>query len=619
MVLSYSFIEQLFFLSVAGLVLFLPGLALLLWLPADGRDALERAADSLGISLSLIASTGMLYFFTGLHFTSLSIYLFYGVCFIAVTAALLSGRVHFSRQNLLKFALILLAAVAMIAWRLVQARTLVFPAWVDSVHHVLIVQKILDAAGIPQTLGPELAVPFTYHYGFHITTALFSFISGLQPLNAVLWFGQVINALVALGIYRLSKSLWHSKRNAAIAALFVTFAFQMPAYYLTWGRYTLLTGLLVLLPAMAAVVDLLYNGKSRQAVLRLALLTAALALIHYMALLFLGLFVGCLLIERLFVMLTQFSSPQGKQLWWAWRWTVIAAFTGLLVASPWLLRMLRSHQGVTTIAVNLLSKEGFISSFNYILYLMGPIHNYILLGMAALGLILVWFQKNARGLAAWTTLMILLSLPWGLQLGPFRPDHFAIVLFVPAALLLANGLVWVFDGLGRRFKKPILFNAVLSVVVTAGLFWGAWKTADILNPVTVLADRSDLAAIDWIQENTPSDARFLANTAAWQFASYRGVDGAYWIAPLTRRYSVAMPALYGYAALDQRILWVDWIDRASKLSTCDEAFWSLVTEANLDYLYLHEGKGSLQPEQVQECTGIWLVYNQDNVWIYRIN
>ena len=618
MVLSYSFIEQLFYLSVAGLLLFLPGLALLLWLSADGRDALERAADALGISLSFIALIGMIYFFAGLHFTSLSIYLFYGVCFIAVAAALLGGRVHFSRQNLLNFLLILLAAVVMIAWRLVQARTLVFPAWVDSVHHVLIVQKILDAAGIPQTLGPELAVPFTYHYGFHITTALFSFISGLQPLNAVLWFGQVINALVALGIYRLSKSLWHSKRKAGIAALFVTFAFQMPAYYLTWGRYTLLTGLLVLLPAMAAVVDLLVNGKGRQAVLRLALLTAALALIHYMALLFLGLFMGCVLMERLFVMLTQFRSPQGKQLWWAWRWSVIAALAGLLVAAPWLLRMLRSQQAVTTIAVNLPSKEGFTSSFNYILYLMGPIHNYILLGIAALGLILVWFQKKSRGFAAWTTLMILLSLPWGLQLGPFRPDHFAIVLFIPASLLLANGLVWVFDGLSRRFKKPALFNAALGVVVTAGLLWGAWKTVDILNPVTVLADQSDLAAIDWIKENTPSDARFLANTTVWQFASYRGVDGAYWITPLTRRYSVAMPALYGYAAPDQRTLWMDWIERASKLSACDEAFWSLVTEANLDYLYLHTGKGSLQPDQVLNCTGILPLYHQDGVWIYRL-
>lgn len=619
MVLSYSFIEQLFFLSVAGLLLFLPGFALVLWLPADGRDALERTADALGISISFFAIIAMLTFFAGWHFNPSSIYLFFGFCFIAVAAALLSGRVRITRKNLLLFALVVLAAVAMISWRLYQARTLVFPAWVDSVHHVLIVQKILDNAGLPQTLGPELAVPFNYHYGFHITAALFSFISGLEPIKAVLWLGQLINALVALGIYRLAKSLWQNKRTALIAGLLVTFAFQMPAYYLTWGRYTLLTGLLVLLPAMSAVTDLLLHGKGCEAALRLALMTAALALVHYMALLFLGLFMGCILIERLFVVLLKFGSLEGKQLWRTWRWSVIAALAGLLVASPWLIRMLSSHQAVTSIAINLPTKDSFINSFNYILYLMGPLHNYILLGIAAIGLILVWFQKNVRGLAAWISLMVILSLPWGLNLGPFRPDHFAIVLFIPASLLLANGLVWVFDGLGHRLKKPTLFNAALAVVVTAGLFWGAWKTADILNPVTVLADQSDLAAIDWIKENIPPDARFLANTAAWQFASYRGVDGAYWITPLTRRYSVAMPALYGYAAPVQRTLWVDWIERASKLSACDEAFWSLVNEANLDYLYLHAGKGALQPEQVQQCTGIWPLYNQDGVWIYRIN
>ena len=76
-----------------------------------------------------------------------------------------------------------------------------------------------------------------------------------------------------------------------------------------------------------------------------------------------------------------------------------------------------------------------------------------------------------------------------------------------------------------------------------------------------------------------------------------------------------MPTFYGYAAFDQRTLWIDWIKRASSITACDADFWALIKEANLDYLYLHAGKASLQPSQVQDCAGIWSVYDKDDVYI----
>jgi hypothetical protein len=619
MIFSFSIIEQLFLLSMAILVLFLPGLVWIVWFPGSYRDPVERIADSLGISLSIIALMGMLFFFTGWRFSSPLIFLLTAICLLAISAAFLSGRIQIKWKTVRFLLLAGLLLLGMIVWRFYQARTLVLPAWVDSVHHVLIVQKILDSAGLPHTLGPELPVPFTYHFGFHITTAIFSAISGLEPVKAVLWFGQVINAFVALGIYRLAKTLWRSRRVALIAALLVTFAFQMPAYYLTWGRYTLLTGLLVMLPAMAAVFDLIILNKGREVVARLLILTAGLALVHYMALLFLGLFIGCLLLIRFLDLVRPAADLEDKQRWWGWRWSVIAATIGILLAMPWLIRMLASHQAVTTIKVAVPSKQDFLKSFDYILYLMGPTHNYILLGLAAAGLVLSWFQKKSRGLALWASLMLVLSIPWGLKLGPFRPDHMAIVLFIPASCLLANGLVWLTDFLTKRFNKAVLFSILLIATSLFLLIWGAWHTRDIINPVTVLTDNADLAALNWIKVNTPDESRFLANTTGWQYATYRGVDGGYWITPLTRRYSVAMPSFYGYAAPDQRALWVDWIARASNLTSCDENFWSLVSEADLDYLYLHTGKGTLLPANIQECTGIWPVYDKDGVFIYILD
>ena len=38
-------------------------------------------------------------------------------------------------------------------------------------------------------------------------------------------------------------------------------------------------------------------------------------------------------------------------------------------------------------------------------------------------------------------LLCLLSLPWSLRIGPFRQDHYVIILFFPAAILLAELLI----------------------------------------------------------------------------------------------------------------------------------------------------------------------------------
>ena len=108
-----------------------------------------------------------------------------------------------------------------------------------------------------ETLSPYLPGPFYYHYAFHTFAAQFAALSGLPPAQAVLILGQLLNAAVGLSVYHLAKTLSKDWRMAGLAALLVTFATKMPAYYLSWGRYTLLTGLVLLPLAMAASMRLL--------------------------------------------------------------------------------------------------------------------------------------------------------------------------------------------------------------------------------------------------------------------------------------------------------------------------------------------------------------------------
>ena len=74
----------------------------------------------------------------------------------------------------------------------------------------------------------------------------------------------------------------------------------------------------------------------------------------------------------------------------------------------------------------------------------------------------------------------------------------------------------------------------------------------------MIANKADLQALEWVRANTPADARFYINPAAWLGNTNRGVDGGYWLQPFAGRFSLVPPALYvlqpaGRGSPDQRM------------------------------------------------------------------
>ncbi len=624
-------------------MLFLPGAALLAWLPADSHssqnaylDPLSGLADSSALSVAISTLLALALFFLKLRLSPLLVIGLYGFCLLALLAGIFSQRrKEFSRQALVwqvgAGLLALLFLGVLVAWRLYQARSLALPAWVDSVHHTLIVRMIADYGGIPWDFSPYLPAAFFYHYGFHLMDALFAGWSGLPPDQAVLWFGQVLNAAVALSVYRAGRAfglrraaqlfyprqrlLW-STAFPLLSALLVTFTLQMPAYYLTWGRYTLLTGLLLLGPAMAAALEAWANPARKAAWVQLVLLTAGLALSHYFALIIAGLFVGVVWLFGLLCSLRR----RGE-----WLFLLrLAGFTALggLLAAPWLVRaMLLSHQQqllevVTPLDANTTVKAG-LDYLNYLVFLIGPRRNHILMGIAGVGLLAAFWRSALRPLAVWSLLMALFSLPWGLHFGPFRPDYFAIILFFPAALLIAALIVECVLALGSRFRSWMSLPA-FALVTALFVVWGVKETQSIINPVTVIADAADVKALDWVKQNTPGDARFYINSTLWMGQTYRGVDGGYWLLPYTGRFSLVPPALYDWGSAAYTAQIRSWADQAGKIQGCTPAFWTLVREANLNYVYLRQGRGSLQPANLADCPRLLQVYAAHGVTIYQI-
>jgi len=295
---------------------------------------------------------------------------------------------------------------------------------------------------------------------------------------------------------------------------------------------------------------------------------------------------------------------------------LIATVAGILIALPWLIRMLTANTSSVRVDVVFPNRNN-LDSYQYILYLLGPVHNYFLMGGALLALGFLWWRRGSRDFALWSTMMLFLSFPWGLRFGPFRPDHMAIVLFIPASLLLSFGWYSLCEFIQTRLPNKIGW-VVFAIVAIGVIGYGGWQTKYVLNSVTILADQEDQRALGWIDENLPVESRFLTNTTVWQFNTYRGVDGGYWILPKTGRFAVALPGLYGYADPQEKESWVNWMERASVVHACDDGFWSLIKDANLTHVYLREGKGSLQPGAMIDCPNVETIYHQNGVYIYQI-
>lgn len=609
----------------AALILLLPGAGLLIWLARRPMDMLEWLGEAVGLSLSINALVGLAGFLAGVRFTANIIFGLLGISLLSLTAGWLK---HFPPagergQKKLNWPMALAGfagLTALLYWRWFQARELYLPAWVDSLHHTLIVQKILEAGGVPSSLTPQVNAPLAYHYGFHLSTALFVWLSGWDAPTAVLVFGQALNGLIALSVYRLAKGWWGDWKRAALAALLVAFAFQMPAYYVTWGRYTLSAGLVLLPLAMLAVDRAARPQAHFSERVQALLLTAGVALTHLTALLLLAFWVVLLVAEGLLSRWRAASDASSSIDLRGGLAAGVSALAGVLLTVPWLWRIWQQFRASAQISLvsPLDGRQG--EYWNYILYLLGPAYSHILFLAAFAGLLWGLLRRGARRLAVWGLLIALLMLPWGLRLNPIRPDHMAIVLFLPAALMLANLLVGLAEITGRLQMRVVRFGLQggILILILGILVWGAWQSRSVINSETVFVSKADMQAFSWIRQNTPPEARFLINTTQWMTGVYRGVDGGYWLPLITGRQTLLPPALYTMSKPEEVRQINEWAERASRLTSCDEAFWSLVREGSLEWVYLREGRGSLQPAGLMNCSNLVLVYRRDGVFVFRI-
>lgn len=584
------------------------------------------------------------------------------------------------RQRRLGSVTALFIVLAALTLRLRDARGLAAAPWVDGYHHTVITQLFLEQGGLPRDYRPYVAADrFDYHFGFHALCAAISWTSGLEPRRVVLWTGQLLAALAPLSVLLLARLLGLGAGAGLLAAALPAAWLWFPAYYLSWGRYTQLTGLLVL-PAALWSLSLALRaagrraGGRRPALARMgtaALLAAGLLLTHYRVTLLYALAAPLLIHPLLW-------RGIGKRL----AHLAAVGALALLAVAPWLWMGLGTALSAFVLPANapgaMTGGEVAQAAPGWILTQHG---GGFWLRLALLGLCWAAFarRRGAWALASWISFALLLTRPaaWG-QSRAWAMPPFALA--ISLWLAVAIGCGWLAEAIaGLRWRAaPIRVWAGALLAAYAAVAWlgrgaelssqpealaagiaaalgltlldararpprpwsptreralaaavlvltavGAWTMPGVLNDGTVILRPVELAAAGWIREHTPEDARFFINQTAWNQGAFRGVDGGYWL-PLTAGRSVSLPpavyALHDAAMVRAVQARADRLAGGDRLSDAD--LWALLDKAGAGWVYLGPGsaaqaQGMLTPERLDRQPGLALRYDRDGVRVYE--
>jgi hypothetical protein len=606
----------LFLMLVLTFIIF-PGILLLLasdrWMPRIDIAAWLGLALGLGISIWPLLWMGLT--LVGGRWRSWSLWSLFLLGWLVIIVWLWrrhrQGRSGLKSKMRWQHLALLLLLIVGLAVRLLAVRDLVFPPWVDSSRHALITTIMAQSGQVIDDFSPYMDVDrFPYHYGYHAVAAGLAQMSSLPLPGLQLLLGQFLNTLLVLAIYTASYLMTRRPNAALLAAFLLALPFFFPAYYATWGRMTQLTGLLVMAYAIA-IVWLIARGARvwRQAWWLASILVAALFLIHLRVFLLFAVYSAVL-----------FVFSRGRNL----TSLLLAAGTSFVLVLPRFSSLLNDFAGPRFGAA--------IPGYNVfpVGYVNVGWERYFLI-LAAIAVVLAVIAGLRRRswiwlpliLASWAgSVALLLSgerlgLP---ETGLINLNSAYISAFLPLAIILAV----VLDRIARwLIKMPAIpkYLAIMGVAVllTAMVFFGVAQQVNIINPVTILAQREDVEGLLWLEENAPESAKVAVNSWLWLGNTWASGDGGAWIVPLTGRNSTTPPVDYIYGRPlasqvnsfnEQASDVVDWSDSESLQ-------W--LRESGIDYIYVGAKGGFFDPSTLAQSPELKQVFHHGGVFIFAFS
>jgi hypothetical protein len=565
-------------IAVALLALCLPGTALYMvtsW--ALGRNAgTPWAAFLPGVGLSVAFWPLLLLYCSllGARFTPALIWAVLGLSLAVIVLIWLAARRRErpSRDEMLTALAIIAMTLLALALRLGDINGLAVPMFGDSLHHTMITSIIAATGRVPTGYQPYIPVDtFTYHFGFHTLAALLAMVTGRTPPDAVLIMGQALNAMSVPVAYLFARQLFASRTVGLAAALITGFVSVMPAYYVNWGRYTQLAGLLLLPVACTLLLRAVRRDAKAYEVVLAAFCVGSLVVVHYRILIFYALF--ALAMGAWLVIANRKSRTLLRH---ALRRAALAVAGGILLASPWVWNLATNYlpglaRRLGTVSPDYISI--YNSNENFTRYVGLAV---AILGMFGLGAALWRAFKDqgddahqtllmpthyaALGIATWVALLF--ASLWAVP-GAIGSLTVAIALYIPLSALGGYGIA-AMAGLARARWTIPAWGVPLALVIAAPLLAFALRTWHVADPAQYSYVRdADLRAFDWIKVNTPPTAKFLISSQiSYAGRAVTASDAGMWLPLLTGR-GVSVPAL---AAWTEHPLEPDFFDRARTLA-----------------------------------------------------
>lgn len=632
---------------VLWLLLFAPGQLLLPLLFPQRQERLSggtQAGLALALSLSFLPLAWLWVSVVGLHWSALALSLVYAVLGLIVIARAINAwrrQGYTVRLTLPASDLALPLLLLLGLWvRLLAIRDLAAPLWVDSSHHLLIA-RVLEATGhIPANYQPVLPVnQFYYHWGYHALLVSAHWLARLDWPKLMLIVGQVLGALMPLAVYAGTETLTRRPRAGLGAAFVVALISFFPGYYLSWGRYTQLVGLLILAPLLGLLWQALAPRDGQAAiqlephrwrfVIGLSLLSAGLVLAHYRVLAFWAVYVLVAL------------ALGGR---FGWKWLGGVALASVALTWPWLIQLFQQAVVNVLASPGRLAATGGYNDFP-IDYFRGDLERgWLVAAILAVAWGIIQRERALWVLGGWAGVTYAL-----LNIGPgtwlVNNNAWAISLFLPGAMAAGWGadqwlqlgqrpLPWLTpkpmpevlesptnENRWLKFVRPGLqlgLAMLLTGLLTYAGLRGVLVQMNIANPSTRLVAPADMEALAWVEANTPAEAVLAVNGWKWLGNAWAGSDGGAWLWPLAGRRTTLPPVDYLYQP--------DWARTLNafneKLVTITDAgapaTLALLHELNVTHIFIGAKGGSLKPEMFLDNPHYRLLYTNGAAWVFEV-
>jgi len=510
-----------------------------------------------------------------------------------------------------------------------------YPAWSDSLHHALLTQLTAVQGKLPASLEPYFPIPLgQYHLGLYSLSATAQGLTRVPAHTALLWTAQVLNGLCGLGVYLvLDRKV--GRVGAVVGAAVVGLLSHQPAFYVNWGRFTQLSSQTILLIAWLVTWEAIATWKLPWQEHRVkilwhtvcaAVLTGAVFLLHFrVAAFYMPLLVMSVGWEL-------WKARQGKRVASAvWR-TIAVGIVALLVVTPALWEAMRvyvstslspanANQSISASEISESIQHFYVFTWSSMPYLAARTWLMVLSGFGiAVGLL----RRSKLVIASllWTVVLYLLGNAYvlGLPLLSFTNlGAVLVLLYLPIGLVVGSAAEETVTLCRLRWRKRVA-RLVIALALLASLAASRVRATET-EPYRYFVTPEDIAAMDWIKQNTPTDALFAVNTYFWLPRAPHGTDAGYWIPYFTGRQTTAGVMLLSLGESDYQSRIVE-MSRAVEQLQVDNASLAQLQAMGVDYVYIgcrgdFSGPG-LSAVQLGQSENVKMLYQEGGVYILQI-